>query len=51
MFNTYAMDLETCPECDAKELVYIQNCDGVHCQDCGTWFDTEGNILEKEDSE
>lgn len=49
MFNTYEIELQYCPECDAQELVYIQNCNGIHCQNCGTWFDTEGNILEKEE--
>lgn len=49
MFNTYAMDAEICPECDALELIYLINCDAVHCQNCGTWFDTEKNILDTED--
>ena len=49
MFNTYAMEAEICPECDASELIYILNCDAVHCQNCGTWFDTEKNILDTED--
>lgn len=48
--NTYNMDEEQCPECDAKELVYAQSCNGIHCQNCGSWFDLEGNLLEEEES-
>jgi len=48
MLNTYAIETTPCPECEAQELVYVQSCGGVHCQECGTWFDLEGNILENE---
>lgn len=50
MFNTYEIDKTPCPECGALELVYLQSCGGVHCQECGTWFDVEGNILENEET-
>jgi ribosomal protein S27E len=46
--NTYTIDTEHCPECDEVELVYLQSCGGIHCQNCGTWFDTNGNILDDE---
>jgi len=46
--NTYKIEETPCSECDALELVYVQSCNGVHCQECGTWFDVVGNILEDE---
>lgn len=46
MFNTYAMDLEHCPDCDAMEVVYIINCNAIHCQNCGKWFATDKTELE-----
>lgn len=48
-FNTYDMDNEDCPECDAKELVFVQSCDAVHCQECGTWFSLNKEVLINED--
>ena len=47
MFNTYAMDSEHCPECDALELMYIINCSAVHCQDCGKWFELDKTLIEE----
>lgn len=47
--NPYDIDNEACPECGSKELVFIINCNGIHCQDCGRWFDLRGNLLEDEE--
>jgi uncharacterized protein YbaR (Trm112 family) len=46
--NTYDLDAEACPECDEKELVYAQVCNGIHCQNCGAWFNLAGELLEEE---
>ena len=45
-FNTYDMDNEDCPECNKKELVYVQSCNAVHCQECNTWFSLTKDTLE-----
>lgn len=47
--NTYEIDTTPCPECDALELVYVQNCNGIHCQNCGNWFNLAGELLEAEE--
>jgi hypothetical protein len=45
----YTIESETCPECDKEgEMVYNQYADGIHCQACGTWFNTNGDVLEEE---
>lgn len=46
--NTYDIDNEPCPECESKELVYVQSCNGIHCQECGSWFNLAGELLEEE---
>jgi hypothetical protein len=44
--NTYTLDNEICTECDKEsELVYHQYANAIHCQACGTWFETNGDIL------
>jgi len=44
--NTYTLDNEVCTECDKEgEMVYNQACNAIHCQACGTWFDTNGDIM------
>ena len=48
-FNTYDMDNEHCPECDKTELVYVQSCGAVHCQECDTWFSLTKEELINED--
>lgn len=46
--NTYDLDDEPCPECQDTELLYIINCGGIVCQNCGKWFDLDGELLEDE---
>lgn len=48
MINIYDIDAEACPECEARELVYLPACAGVRCQNCGNWFNLEGKLLEEE---
>ena len=44
--NTYTLDNEVCTECDKEgEMVYNSLCNAIHCQACGTWFDTNGDIM------
>ena len=44
--NTYTIENETCMECDKKgEMVYNDSITAIHCQACGTWFDTNGDIM------
>ena len=44
--NTYSLDNESCTECDKNgELVYNQGINCIHCQSCGTWFDTNGDFM------
>ena len=44
--NTYTIESETCTECDKEgEMVYNDYLTAIHCQACGTWFDTNGDIM------
>jgi ribosomal protein S27E len=44
--NTYTIESETCTECDKDgEMVYNDYLTAIHCQACGTWFDTNGDIM------
>ena len=44
--NTYTIESETCSECDKEgEMVYNDYLTAIHCQACGTWFDTNGDIM------
>jgi len=43
--NTYSIENESCPECDQDgEMIYNQYANGIHCQACNTWFNTNMEV-------
>ena len=47
-FNPYTINSEHCPQCNELELSYFMQCSGVHCQNCGAWFEPDKTLV-KED--
>jgi ribosomal protein S27E len=46
MMNTYSIESETCSECNkGGEMIYNDALTAIRCQECGTWFDTDGDIM------